>query len=110
MSDLKQLFEQIKRFQKLAEKTGRNKSSSYQVEILFPPSFYLDNKLDIIVGGFDITEWPKTYEIDTTSETLLENFTELVDEAIVDTDCIMYCNNCNQNTVHEDGKCFICEN
>ena len=51
--------ELYKRFVKLAEKTGREKSSSYVMNVVFEP----DGKILIELGTYDISTWPRNLTI-----------------------------------------------
>lgn len=54
--------ELAKRFHKLAEKTGREKSSSYVLNVIFS----VDDGITVEMGTYDIADWPR--------ETVLEPF------------------------------------
>ena len=43
------------RFQKLAEKTGREKISSYVLKVVFPP----DDGIYVDMGTYDVADWPR---------------------------------------------------
>jgi len=72
------LVELIGRFQKLKDKTGTSKCSSYTV------SFWFDNwsdRVTIALGGYDIGDWNRNTEIETTRKNMLEDFEKKVQEA-----------------------------
>lgn len=75
---MKELYAEIERFQKLKERTGTNKSSSYSVLFRFDP--WSDN-VTIELGGYDVGSWPRHVYVDSTKETLLQDLKAKVDEA-----------------------------
>lgn len=103
---MKDLLYQIKRFQELGKKTGRSKSSSYYVEFNFSPTFYIDDKVTITFGGYDITNWGRHHIVESSGVNLLEDITKEVDKAVKDTECIYYCENCKEYTQHDGLKCL----
>ena len=102
-----ELTDQIVRFQKLAERTGRSKSSSYYVHFEFSPHFATDDKVTIVVGGYDIGGWERHKFFPSTGTNLLHDLTKIVDEAYNITKGDYWCENCKEYTSHdENGNCF----
>lgn len=101
-----ELQKQIARFQALATRTGRSKSSSYYVEFYFSPHFDTDDKVMINVGGYDVGSWSRHQTFESSGKTLLKDFTRIVDEADEETKNDFYCNVCQDYTSRdEDGNC-----
>lgn len=105
---MKELYEQIKRFQSFSERTGRSKSSSYHVSINFSAHFDDDDSVYVEVGGYDVGGWNRHHSMETTGENLLKDFTALVDEADRITKYDRYCPSCQEYTDHDPktGKCY----
>lgn len=65
---MEKLYELIERFQSLKNKTGTNKSSSYELNLYFSP---WDDKVSINWGCYEIGDYPRHYETNATRDTLL---------------------------------------
>jgi hypothetical protein len=106
-----ELFEQIKRLQSFARRTGRSKSESYYVEFFFSANFDTDDQITIAIGGHDIDNWARHQSFHTTGETLLEDFTRIVDMADDATKDYDWCDKCKDHTPRYRGHClgYVCE-
>lgn len=73
------LLSVINRFQSLGTKYGRNKTTSYQVILYFSPCE--DEEVRVELGGYDIGNWNRHHEFETTKSKLVEELTKYVEEA-----------------------------
>lgn len=72
------LRDQIARFQKLREKTGTDKSSSYEVKIV---SSVFDDGIELALGTYEIGSLPRWTKIQGKDDNdTLEQFTKFVDK------------------------------
>jgi hypothetical protein len=71
------LIELINRFQSLAEKTGRSKSTSYQVIL----HFTADDEVEVNLGGYDIGNWNRHTTFSTNKRDLIRDLELKVTDA-----------------------------
>lgn len=76
---MKDLLNQIKRFQDLKDITGTSKSSSYSVTLSFNP---WTDVVQVEFGGYDCGDWSRHEYMSTTRDKLIEDLTKKVDEAV----------------------------
>jgi len=102
-----EVYELINRFQKIADKTGRSKMSSFSVELYFNSRFSENDKATISVGGYDIGGWPRHHTIESTGKTLVDDLRALVESAEKETANDGWCDDCGDYTSFdpETGKC-----
>jgi len=105
---MKEVYDLIHRFQKISEKTGRSKMSSFYVELYFSSRFSEDDKATISVGGYDIGGWPRHRTVDSTGKTLIDDLRKIVEEAEQETANDGWCDNCGDYTTFDPdtGKCL----
>lgn len=75
-NQFQELVSQIRRFQELADETGREKSSSYCVSIYFDGA---GENVYIELGTYDVADLPRTSRINTDVENMLQDLTKFVD-------------------------------
>ena len=104
---MNEVYELINRFQKIADKTGRSKMSSFYVDFHFSAHFAEDDKVTIIVGGYDIGGWNRHHTVESTGKTLVDDLREIVESAEQETANDGWCPSCREYTEHdENGKCL----
>lgn len=78
---MKELYNVIERFQALKEKTGTNKSTSYQVLVHFD---CWSDDVTVEFGGYDVGNWSRHEYMTTTKENLIKDMNRKVDEAYLE--------------------------